>query len=179
MSRDKSVRTICPCCGHDYGIRTRAESKLVACSPKCASSRRKLNNFANSQLCHLQAECDSRVQSRYRQKTLSMDDEAARTLRVLKERPRRREEVEEGGSRHCRSQSKLSHGYAFCANQVTNRDSTYDECSSNDCVNKRWNRWRNLDKSKTPKIWGQSKSEDSTGIAGDFYARQVCSRECG
>lgn len=49
-------------------------------------------------------------------KTLSMSDEAARALRILEERPRRREE---GGSRCCRSQSKLSRGYAFCANQVT------------------------------------------------------------
>ncbi|KYN20855.1 PREDICTED: uncharacterized protein LOC108760279 isoform X1 [Trachymyrmex cornetzi] len=180
MRRDKSVRTLCPCCGHDYGICTRAESKLIPCSPKYTSSRGKLNNFANSRLCHLQTECDSKIQSRYRQKTLSMDDEAARALRVLKERPRQREEIKEGGSRHCRSQSKLSHGYAFCANQVTNRDSSYDECSSDDCVDKRWDRWRDLNKSKTPKTWGQSKSKESTRMAtDDFYARQVCCRECG
>ncbi|KYM78518.1 hypothetical protein ALC53_11173 [Atta colombica] len=109
-----------------------------------------------------------------------MDDEAARALRVLKERPRQREEVKESGSRHCRSQSKLSHGYAFCANQVTNRDSSYDECSSDDCVDKRWDRWHDLNKSKTPKTWEQSKSEEITRMAtDDFYARQICYRECG
>jgi len=46
-----------------------------------------------------------------------MGDEATRALRVSEERPRRGKK--EGGSRRCRSQSKLSRGYAFYANQVT------------------------------------------------------------
>ncbi|XP_011686088.1 PREDICTED: uncharacterized protein LOC105448911 isoform X2 [Wasmannia auropunctata] len=176
MRRDKSTRTLCPRCGYDYGICTRAKSKLIACSSKCAFSRGKLNDFANSRPCHLRAEySNSRVQPGYRQKTLSMGDEAARALRVSEERPRREEE---GGSRCCRSQSKLSHGYAFCANQVTNRDSSYDECSSDDYVNKRWDRRRDLDESKAPKARGHN--EGSTGtVTVDFYARQVCCRECG
>ncbi|XP_011865808.1 PREDICTED: uncharacterized protein LOC105560907 [Vollenhovia emeryi] len=113
MRRDKSVRTLCPRCGHDYGIRTRAESKLIAHSSECASSRGKLSDFANAPSCYLRAECGG-SQPGHRQKTLSMGDEAARALRVSEERPRRG-----GGSRSCRSQSKLSRGYALCANQVT------------------------------------------------------------
>ncbi|TGZ46255.1 Uncharacterized protein DBV15_11479 [Temnothorax longispinosus] len=223
MRRDKSVRTLCPCCGHDYGICTEAESKLIACSPECASSRGKLSDFANSRTCHLRTKCGgSRMElgrrqryadsanvndiSRMTKKTLSMGDEATRTLRVPEVRPRR----EEGGSRRCRSQSKLSRGYAFCANQVTvsrryrgilyrmappvvagkyfqgsdeNRGSPYDEYSSDDCVDdKRWDRRRDLDKSRASKAREQSESEGSSGAGtatGDFYARQVCCRECG
>ncbi|EGI57867.1 hypothetical protein G5I_14054 [Acromyrmex echinatior] len=70
----------------------------------------------------------------------------------------------------------------YCTSSVTydNRDSSYDECSSDDCVDKKWDRWRDLNKSKTPKTWEQSKSEENTGMATDnFYARQVCCRECG
>ncbi|XP_025075418.1 uncharacterized protein LOC112552971 [Pogonomyrmex barbatus] len=109
-------------------------------------------------------------------KTLSVGDEAARALRISEERPRRGE----GGSRLCRSQSKLSRGYAFCANQVTTHSSPCDECSSSDCEDKRWDCRRDSDESKTPKARVRSESEGSTGTTTvDFYARQVCCRECG
>ncbi|KYQ57942.1 hypothetical protein ALC60_02991 [Trachymyrmex zeteki] len=63
---------------------------------------------------------------------------------------------------------------------MQNRDSSYDECSSDNCLDKKWDRWRDLNKSKAPKTWEQNKSEDSAGMATDnFYARQVCCRECG
>ncbi|XP_028048273.2 uncharacterized protein LOC114254963 [Monomorium pharaonis] len=108
-------------------------------------------------------------------KTLSMDDEAARALRVSEERLRRGE----GGSCRRRSQSKLSRGYVFCANQVTNRGLSA-ECSSDDCVDNKWEYRRNLDELKAPKAQGRNKSGSSTETAVvDFYARQVCCRECG
>lgn len=53
--------------------------------------------------------------SRVTKETLSTGDEITRAVRASKVRPRQGE----GGSRRRRSQSKLSRGYAFCANQVT------------------------------------------------------------
>ncbi|XP_070171106.1 uncharacterized protein [Polyergus mexicanus] len=64
MSRDKSVRTLCPRCGHDYGADIRAD-KLV-CSPKCASSRGGQSDSAISRTRHLWIEYSgSPMQSRY------------------------------------------------------------------------------------------------------------------
>ncbi|XP_072765924.1 uncharacterized protein [Anoplolepis gracilipes] len=127
MSRDKSVRTLCPRCGHDYDVRV---DKMV-CSPKCASSREGQSESAISRT-RLWTECSgSRMQPRYwDRQTRSTSDETARALRVSEKRPQRGSEG--GGSRCCRSQSKLSHEYTFCANQVTSRCSPYDEYSSND-----------------------------------------------
>lgn len=63
---------------------------------------------------------------------------------------------------------------------VQNCSSPYDEYSSDDCVDKRWDRQRDLDESKASKAQKQSESEDSTETTTvDFYARQVCCRECG
>lgn len=62
MSRDKSVRTLCPHCGHDYGVRA---DKLV-CSPKCVPSHGGQSDSAISRTHHLWTEYnDSRMQSRY------------------------------------------------------------------------------------------------------------------
>lgn len=64
--------------------------------------------------------------------------------------------------------------------RVQNRGSSYDEYSSDDCVDKGWDRRHDLDKSKAPKARERSESEGSTGTAAvDFYARQVCCREYG
>ncbi|XP_071634279.1 LOW QUALITY PROTEIN: uncharacterized protein [Temnothorax longispinosus] len=71
----------------------------------------------------------------------------------------------------------------FIIDTSTNRGSPYDEYSSDDCVDdKRWDRRRDLDKSRASKAREQSESEGSSGAGtatGDFYARQVCCRECG
>ncbi|XP_067215604.1 uncharacterized protein [Linepithema humile] len=179
MSRDKKMRMQCPHCGHDCDYDIRLRTDKLACSPKCQSNRGKFSDFANSRQCHLQTECNSsQIQSeyRYRQKTLSTGDEVTRALRASEERPRRGE----GGSRRRRSQSQLSHGYAFYANQVTNHSSPYHEGSSDNCTNERRNCQRDSNEPKVLKAPGRSESEDSsrTGMF-DFYARQVCCRECG
>ncbi|KAM0734907.1 hypothetical protein ACS0PU_011020 [Formica fusca] len=169
MSRDKSVRTLCPHCGHDYGVRA---DKLV-CSPKCVSSRGGQSDSAISRTHHLWTEYNgSRMQSRYwDRQTLSMSDETARALRVSEKRPQRGGEG--GGSRCRRSQSKLSREYAFCANQVTNGSSPYD---SNDYANEKRDRRRDLGETKAQE---RSESESDNRMMFDFYSRQACYRECG
>ncbi|EFN73659.1 hypothetical protein EAG_08456 [Camponotus floridanus] len=55
MSRGKSVRTLCPRCGYDYGVR----ADEMVCSPKCASSRGGQSDSATSQTRRLWTECSS------------------------------------------------------------------------------------------------------------------------
>lgn len=53
MSRGKSIRTLCPRCGYDYGVRA---DEMVR-SPKCAFSRGGQSDSATSQTRHLWTEC--------------------------------------------------------------------------------------------------------------------------
>lgn len=62
MSRGKSIRTLCPRCGYDYGVR----ADEMVCSPKCASSRGGQSDSATSQTPRLWTECSgSRMQLGY------------------------------------------------------------------------------------------------------------------
>lgn len=87
---------------------------------RLVKKRKRKNIIDNASLCLSQMTKETR---RTAEKTFSADDEAAKPLRLSKHRRRsrrgrRRGERGEVGSCPC-SQSKLSRGYAFCANQVT------------------------------------------------------------
>ncbi|XP_050445892.1 uncharacterized protein LOC126848764 isoform X1 [Cataglyphis hispanica] len=170
MSRDKNVRTLCPRCGYDYGVRN---NKLV-CSPKCAFSCGGQSDSAISRTHHLWTD-GPRIKSRYcDRETLSMSDETMRALRVAEKRSQR---GSEGDGCHCRrSQSKLSREYAFCTNQVTNRSSPYDECSRNDYAHEKRDHRCDLGERKAQE---RSESENDNRMMFDFYSRQACYRECG
>ncbi|XP_050445902.1 uncharacterized protein LOC126848764 isoform X2 [Cataglyphis hispanica] len=75
MSRDKNVRTLCPRCGYDYGVRN---NKLV-CSPKCAFSCGGQSDSAISRTHHLWTD-GPRIKSRYcdRENRSSPYDECSR-----------------------------------------------------------------------------------------------------
>ncbi|KAL6439376.1 hypothetical protein ACFW04_003906 [Cataglyphis niger] len=103
-----------------------------------------------------------------------MSDETMRALRVAEKRPQRGSEG--GGSQCRRSRSKLSREYAFCTNQVTNRSSPYDECSSNDYAPEKRDHGCDLGERKAQE---RSESENDNRMMFDFYSRQACYRECG
>ncbi|XP_071564261.1 LOW QUALITY PROTEIN: uncharacterized protein [Temnothorax nylanderi] len=154
IKRAKRVSMICPLCGHVYGFEYK-NAKLTPC--KSADSG------------------DLKATARTRELPRASHEER-KAGKLTKSAPRA----------FIIDTSTITNVIVLFPNKavfnITNRGSPYDEYSSDDCVDdKRWDRRRDLDESRASKAREQSESEGSSAgtVTGDFYARQVCCRECG